>query len=64
MHRSFLTLTSLQVELAQKPSAYEKARLCTSYAKIIGQELIGTLLLAPYGRLELLRFSLYSQQVS
>ena len=39
----------LQVELAQKTSILEKARLCGSYAKIISQELLGTALLIPYG---------------
>ena len=40
----------MQAELALERSAQGKARLCATYVKIIGQELIGTVFLAPYGK--------------
>lgn len=40
---------SLQVELGQTPGALQRLRLCGSYVSIIGQELLGTIKLLPYG---------------
>jgi hypothetical protein len=45
-----LQLSRLQVELAQVPGFGGKLRLCCRYVRIIGQELLGTVLLAPYGK--------------
>lgn len=47
---ALITEHCMQAELALERSAQGKARLCATYIKIIGQELIGTVLLAPYGK--------------
>jgi hypothetical protein len=43
----------LQVELSEVSGFGGKVRLCGKYVRIIGQELLGTVLLAPYGELYL-----------